>query len=293
MSELGNRLREARKEKRMSLEELQSMTKIQKKYLVGIEEGNYDIMPGKFYVRAFIKQYAEAVGLQPDELFEEHKGEIPSAYEDDMPEQFSRVDAKQTMSNTKLFEWLPRIIVTAGIVIVLFGIWYVFTHFFNTAEKQNVEEQNEAVDITESNDIPSEPIATDEEEEVDEEDPAEEETDQDDDEKDRTNQQLTVEGVSGIVTTYKLSDTDQFKLKINATKQGETWVKISNSQTFFQGELKDGASESVDLTDEDEVYIVAGNSRDTEIYVNDEKLEFELAPNEHVKQDIRILFEKE
>ena len=40
-------------------------------------------MPGKFYARAFIKQYAEAVGLEPEELFEEYKNEIPIAYEDD------------------------------------------------------------------------------------------------------------------------------------------------------------------------------------------------------------------
>ncbi|MCG6183460.1 helix-turn-helix domain-containing protein, partial [Anoxybacillus sp. LAT_26] len=68
MTELGKRLREAREEKNMSLDELQEMTKIQKRYLIGIEEGNYAIMPGTFYVRAFIRQYAEAVGLDPDEL---------------------------------------------------------------------------------------------------------------------------------------------------------------------------------------------------------------------------------
>ena len=73
MTELGKRLREAREEKNISLDELQEMTKIQKRYLIGIEEGNYAIMPGNFYVRAFIRQYAEAVGLDPDELFEQYK----------------------------------------------------------------------------------------------------------------------------------------------------------------------------------------------------------------------------
>ncbi|MDA6131043.1 helix-turn-helix domain-containing protein, partial [Escherichia coli] len=49
----------------MSLDDLQKVTKIQKRYLMGIEEGDYSMMPGKFYVRAFIKQYAEAVGIEP------------------------------------------------------------------------------------------------------------------------------------------------------------------------------------------------------------------------------------
>ena len=64
MTELGARLKEARLAKGYSLEDLQEITKIQKRYLIGIEEGNYSIMPGSFYVRAFIKQYAEAVGLE-------------------------------------------------------------------------------------------------------------------------------------------------------------------------------------------------------------------------------------
>ncbi len=71
MTELGNRLKEAREEKGMSLDDLQAATKIQKRYLTALEEGNYDIIPGKFYVRAFIKQYAEAVGLDSELLFEE------------------------------------------------------------------------------------------------------------------------------------------------------------------------------------------------------------------------------
>lgn len=296
LSELGNRLRMAREEKGISLEELQTLTKIQKKYLVGIEEGNYEKMPGRFYARAFIKQYAEAVGLQPDELFEEHRNEIPSANDNEVPEQLSRANTRQTVSNSKLFEWLPRIIITAIVVAVLFGIWYVFTNFFNTTDKQDAVEQNAAVDIKESNDIPAEPIPAEEEEETDEEERNDDdETDTDDLSDESSDQKLTAEHVSGVVTTYKLSNTDQFEIKITASNPGETWVKVSNNKnkTYFRGGLKDGASESIDLTNEEEVYIVAGNSRDTEIYVNDEKLHFELAPNEHVKQDIRIQFEKQ
>ncbi len=73
MTELAIRLKEAREEKGMSLDELQAATKIQKRYLTALEEGNYDVIPGNFYVRAFIKQYAEAVGLDSDQLFEEYK----------------------------------------------------------------------------------------------------------------------------------------------------------------------------------------------------------------------------
>jgi cytoskeletal protein RodZ len=55
LTELGKLLKEKREEKGMSLEELQTATKIQKRYLAAIEEGNYDVLPGTFYARAFIK----------------------------------------------------------------------------------------------------------------------------------------------------------------------------------------------------------------------------------------------
>jgi cytoskeletal protein RodZ len=61
VTELGNRLKEARLAKGLSLEDLQSITKIQKRYLIGIEEGNYSSMPGNFYVRAFVKQYQQLI----------------------------------------------------------------------------------------------------------------------------------------------------------------------------------------------------------------------------------------
>lgn len=77
MSELGQQLREARLQKGMSLDDVQEMTKIRKRYLEAIEAGDYKVLPGSFYVRAFIKTYAETVGLNPDELLEGHKKTYP------------------------------------------------------------------------------------------------------------------------------------------------------------------------------------------------------------------------
>ena len=109
MTELGTILKEAREARGLSLDELQSITKIQKRYLLGIEEGNYSMMPGKFYVRAFIKQYAEAVGLEPDELFEQYKSEIPATYNEELPEHLSRVQTRKGISpdTSKIFDILP------------------------------------------------------------------------------------------------------------------------------------------------------------------------------------------
>ena len=97
MTELGTRLKEARLSKGYSLDDLQEITKIQKRYLVGIEEGNYSIMPGTFYVRAFIKQYAEAVGLDPEEILEQYKNEIPSHQTEEVAQSFSQSPTRKKL----------------------------------------------------------------------------------------------------------------------------------------------------------------------------------------------------
>lgn len=79
MSDLGQQLKEARLQKGLSLEDVQEMTKIRKRYLEAIEQGDFKVLPGSFYVRAFIKTYAEAVGLDPEALLQNHPKDVPAA----------------------------------------------------------------------------------------------------------------------------------------------------------------------------------------------------------------------
>ena len=127
LSELGNRLKEARLLKGLSLDALQEITKIQKRYLIGIEEGNFSSMPGKFYVRAFIKQYAEAVGLEPEVLFEEFNSEIPNIVSDDIPGHLSRVQTRKSLSDnsSKVLDILPKVLISILVIGVFVFVWYL------------------------------------------------------------------------------------------------------------------------------------------------------------------------
>ncbi|MDG0793610.1 helix-turn-helix domain-containing protein [Cohnella ginsengisoli] len=51
-----------------TLDDIQEITKIRKRYLEAIESGDYKVLPGSFYVRAFVKTYAETVGLDAEEV---------------------------------------------------------------------------------------------------------------------------------------------------------------------------------------------------------------------------------
>ena len=62
-SVIGQELQKARLDKGLSLDDIHHTTKIQKRYLAAIENGQFDQLPGAFYERAFVRQYAAAVGL--------------------------------------------------------------------------------------------------------------------------------------------------------------------------------------------------------------------------------------
>jgi cytoskeletal protein RodZ len=66
--ELGTLLKKARQEKELTLDDIQERTKIRKKYLEAIEANDFDILPGKVYLKVFVKGYAREVDINYKEL---------------------------------------------------------------------------------------------------------------------------------------------------------------------------------------------------------------------------------
>jgi transcriptional regulator with XRE-family HTH domain len=65
--EFFEELRATRQQKGITLDDISRTTLIDKKYLEAIEGGNEGVLPAA-YVRAFIREYAAAIGLNPDEV---------------------------------------------------------------------------------------------------------------------------------------------------------------------------------------------------------------------------------
>lgn len=135
MSTLGSKLRDARIEKGYTLNTLQQMTKIQKKYLVAIEEGKFSELPGNFYIRAFVKQYADVVGLNGDELLKEYKDEIEVYPDEDEMVEIENIETEEIGSRVKsrqenqeksnleiLLTYLPLAFLIGLILMIIFSL---------------------------------------------------------------------------------------------------------------------------------------------------------------------------
>ncbi|MED3977988.1 helix-turn-helix domain-containing protein [Priestia megaterium] len=319
LTELGQRLRQERESKGLSLEDLQKLTKIQKRYLLGIEEGNYEVMPGKFYVRAFIKQYCEAIGLDTDAIFEEYKSDIPSTQTEDMPQQLSRVRSRKeipqhTKGVSKAYDYLPTVLVVAGVVVVGIIIWVIAQNIVSDKNKEQAnqeapnsevqqsntqEETNETTAKNDNSNSEDEQSAADKKEQEKEkaakEKAAKEKAEKEKAEKEKKDsgkQEYKEVQKTGRSATYALSGTDAFNLEVTST-QADTWLDVKNGKgnAFFSSILKKGETKEFDLTKETEARVNIGYSPGVELKVNGKAVDLPFDSSKQVRQVVTIQYQ--
>ena len=75
MQAIGERLREARMRQGLDVTEVEVATKIRAKYLRALENDEFSMLPGKTYVKSFLRTYAEYLGLDAHLLVEEYRAQ--------------------------------------------------------------------------------------------------------------------------------------------------------------------------------------------------------------------------
>ena len=68
MDTVGQILRHLRERKGMSLEEVSRATRVPVSSVERIEADRFDELPGEVFVRGFLKSYARAVAVEPEEI---------------------------------------------------------------------------------------------------------------------------------------------------------------------------------------------------------------------------------
>ncbi|WP_203246286.1 helix-turn-helix domain-containing protein [Sporosarcina beigongshangi] len=292
MTGLGDRLREARIAKGFTLDDLQSITKIQKRYLSGIENEEYSMMPGAFYVRAFIKQYAEAVGLNADEMLALYKDSSPSTIlEEEKPQISSPTMTRKRglKSSNRLNEAMPKVIVALFIIVIFVAFWFLYQQGADK-NKQNFNVEQEEPPVT----VEKKPTSTkpdpDNAADDDEVDPIDEEPDP---EIEKPQQSLVYESTNGETSTYALTGAETFILEIKTS--GDSWIGVLDSAKKERmvpkaDIMRAGGTVEMDVSDTESVRIRVGRTQSTEIFVNGELLKYE---TDLVTQNIIIEYKKE
>src|SRR5699024_44831 len=120
-------------------DDIQKMTKIQTRYLDAIEKEQFNVMPGSFYVRAFIKEYANCLDLNPEELMEEYKNDLPFDHEEISA--YSRVQSskknKPSIKTPAIFSFLPSVIVVLLIIGIVVLVWLFRQGYFGGEDDPN------------------------------------------------------------------------------------------------------------------------------------------------------------
>jgi cytoskeletal protein RodZ len=66
MQSLGMRLRQEREKRQIPLQKIAEETKISARYLEALEADDLSSLPGEFFYRAFVRQYSEYLGFDPE-----------------------------------------------------------------------------------------------------------------------------------------------------------------------------------------------------------------------------------
>src|SRR2546423_3984263 len=82
MFEIGNSLREARLRQQLDFPELEQQTKIRSKYLQALEDEKFDVLPAPTYVKGFLRNYADALGLEGQLYVDEYNSRFVTGEED-------------------------------------------------------------------------------------------------------------------------------------------------------------------------------------------------------------------
>jgi cytoskeletal protein RodZ len=79
MNTFSDELRKERVSRDITLQDISIRTRINIRYLEAIEQGSFDILP-QTYVRAFLREYAQTVGIEPAEVLRKYDIMVAGKY---------------------------------------------------------------------------------------------------------------------------------------------------------------------------------------------------------------------
>ncbi|MEJ6348195.1 DUF4115 domain-containing protein [Holzapfeliella sp. He02] len=292
MNEIGQRLHDLRVEKGLSIDDIQARTKIQKRYLINIEQGEFDQLPGEFYVRAFVKQYIQALGYDSKEFFESVEKDLPKTKPDTYVENSidNKSDEVKRTTNNKKGIWknyVPHIIITLAIIIVLALVVFIFSRVFaKPASSNNSDNQVIMTSRSQSESESSQSQSSSSSES----------------QSSTSESSLSSSSAIASANSIKLSGTNQYTVSklteaahnlVLQSKGQPVWLGVTvNGSMVWQGTLAANQSQVVSLPQNATTMVInSGNIGTTQLLLNNQEVPLENANQLGMTRQLTFNFE--
>ncbi len=132
---LGEKLRQAREERGISLTEVAEQTRISPHYLESIERDDYRPLPGGIFNKGFVKSYAKFVNVDEQEALADYSRLI--AANDEGEDADLKVYRPEVLTDDRSGSMIPTIIMAAVILgIITAGILFLLNYLQNRPETE-------------------------------------------------------------------------------------------------------------------------------------------------------------
>ena len=305
---VGKTLKEIREEKGITIEEASKETKIRKKYILALENDEFSKIPGRVYEKAFLKTYADYLGIDKEEILNEYQ--LDQQLDGVEEESIGRKRRTKKNKKSTLFNFLSMITGKAMIIILiilLFGGVVGYNLLIMNGNNGNngfteVEEQVEEEVIDEDDSVDEIYLATEDNEVENDSEPdldsdnlletGIDPTDLDDDgiqPDDETiidledevdlaeiSEQEAEVDENGEDENGEADDSDENDLEeapsyFNVIATGESWIRVVvDGETQFEGIINDG--DILEYEPDSEVVIRVGNAAAISVEYGEEEV---------------------
>ena len=118
-STVGQRLRAAREGKGLTLEDVAAQTRIPRRHLESLENGDWERLPAPTYTNGFAKSYATVVGLDRVAIGDQLRGEMSGHRPATTAEVFEPADPARTMPKWLVFGAIAAVILLVVVMSYL------------------------------------------------------------------------------------------------------------------------------------------------------------------------------
>ena len=120
---IGDSFKEKRKERNLSLKEVENATSIRMAYIQAIEEGDLTQLISPVYAQGFVRQYAAFLGVDGEKMIKEN----PDIFYKQEQQEFSYgIGTLEKRGNPGSgVKWVPNLLWVASFIFVLLAAWYL------------------------------------------------------------------------------------------------------------------------------------------------------------------------